>query len=181
MTSSTPPRGRRTAGPYVALAFIIGGCVVSGTVGNDPGAVSMTSAVGFGSSTTGLPATSVASSNDDPGELDGAGTTSMQPASPEEALELCEVPVVPPSPGSPVITEWIECLGGCMVSIEGTELIDLGQWGDCLCAALDCGPFSGAGASAGSTSAGGGMGTSMGATEGDATVGSATAGGTSGP
>lgn len=131
------------------------------TTGGDTESLEETSTTAFpgytsageDTTTNGAPGTaSVTSTTSVPGDDDGVdvddgddgdvSTTGVFPGvDPEDALELCEVPVVPPGPDDPVIIESVLCDGGCLIEIEtAVEVGLLDEYGQCLCEALSCGP-----------------------------------------
>lgn len=76
----------------------------------------------------------------DPSATVDGGNPTAGPLSEEEALEACGVPIVEPVPDGPLYTEAVACAGGCEIQIDTAEIVDLVEYGVCLCDAMDCGP-----------------------------------------
>lgn len=153
------------------LASLLGGCVIDAKIGDDPMAGEDGGATdgGESTSTTAFPGHTSAEPGEDsatvggspgsasatstsgaPGEDSGGDDSASVSASasgtfpdvdPQTALELCEVPIVPPGPDDPVIIESVLCDGGCLIEVETSVEVDLlDEYGQCLCEAMDCGP-----------------------------------------
>ncbi len=162
---------RVVCGGLLSAGLLASGCIVGGSVGDDPQVdESATSAAGV-SSTSGSPGfTSAPPDGGGEASVGGipTGTATSGPLGEDEALEACGVPVLPPPPRGPSVFEFIECSGGCTIQLELPESIELWNWGDCLCAAMQCGEFVGGGGSgAGSTSIASASASVGGDTEGD--------------
>ncbi|MCA9707099.1 MAG: hypothetical protein KDK70_14700 [Myxococcales bacterium] len=135
------------------VVLTLGACVIPGTVGDDPepgdtasstGPVTDTESPGF---TSAEPGTSSAASvsggvtTEFPGTDGGDATDGA--LDPEAALDACGVPVEV-SPGGPYV-EYVECSGGCVIEVEAEEPPNLFDYGDCLCAVMQCGQYIGGG------------------------------------
>jgi hypothetical protein len=172
-TSKTPLRARASFVVLAGLASLLGGCVIEAKIGDDPEddggtigetesppleATSTTSTSGYtsgaepgddsattsGGSSASVTATTSAPGEDSAAEDSASGAALDVGGSHEDALEQCEVPVVTPLPGDPVILESVLCDGGCLIEIEtAVEVGLLDEYGECLCEALSCGPVVG--------------------------------------
>lgn len=155
----------RTRASLVAagLASLLGGCIIDAKIGDDPVAgtdTTDTDGEEEGSATGDLPGHTsgaepgtASATTHEPGDDDGGATVgdeggsgSESGADPETALELCEVPVIPPGPDDPLFIESVMCADGCIVTTESAVELDLYlEYGQCLCEAMGCGPVSGGG------------------------------------
>ncbi len=138
----------------VGLVVLLGAlpsCYVDAKIGNDPESDSSrdddddhghasdvttdpTAGPGATSGQSGPATATVTSAGEDTG---GGGLD------PETALEVCGVVVVPPEPGQPLFQEGIECSGGCNIDVQSSQQVNLYDFGECLCAAMDCGQLGG--------------------------------------
>ncbi|MEM9456537.1 MAG: hypothetical protein AAGF11_20335 [Myxococcota bacterium] len=151
----------------VAVASLsLGGCIIPGNIGDDPNSsdddasesassdagkaetgsmfpTTTTTSAGSVSATSGVTITvsgGVTTESPDPSATVDGGNPTAGPLSEEEALEACGVPIVEPEPGGPLYIEAVECAQGCGIQIDTAEIVDLWEYGMCLCDALDCGP-----------------------------------------
>lgn len=156
MNTRVPLRSLRFSLFLGMTAFSLGGCILPGSVGEDPdsgdedaGSTSSTSGGGSNGHTsanpsgTGGPGTTIPTVSVSVGEVDSGSPTTAGPLTEEEALDYCGVPEVEPPPEGPVYLEEVVCGEGCSVQVESAGGIDLIDYGECLCTAMDCGPFAG--------------------------------------
>lgn len=168
MNTNTTLRARTSSFAAAVLLFAapLGGCIIEGKIGDDPSestdgsddeleSAGSTTSDHQGPGSGADPATDSATSvGPDPsvgsisftggGEDSGAGEdTGGSGVDPDTALELCGVVVIPPVGDEPYYEDGIMCADGCLVFVQSVEPTNLLEQGDCVCAAMECGPVVG--------------------------------------
>lgn len=146
---------------FVLSAFILGGCIVPGNIGDDPlsGDGATTAASGSGeesgvdpsatsagsiTATSASTVSTVSTVTTAVGSDDNGGGT-VGPLDQDAALAYCGVPITEPIPDGPIYYEGVECTGGCTIDLILGEWVDLVGYGECLCSVMGCGDLGGSG------------------------------------